>query len=318
MLMDKLFSRDALDKMRSPEKLDTLLHVTNPISWMALSAILLLLLGVVIWSFMGSFTVKADGRGLLTDTGGIRKIIALNSGQVEWVYVAKGSAIKKNQQLVDLNQVSMRAETVATKNTIEDASNFSDVTSRVNTYDARRNSEAAAERIYSPYDGIITDIFVDEGAIVKAGDEICTIRLDEGRKDLRGIMYVSVEQGKRIEPGMSVQLAPNGADTSQSGSLLGVVRSVSEYPVDQAALMWRLGNSQLANSILQQLGQAVVEVQFDLVKNANDESGYLWTSLVGEHKPISAGTYISGSVIVERKAPIEKVFYKITQWLRNR
>ena len=37
---DKLFSREALDKMRSPEKLDTLLHVTNPIGWIGLSAIL--------------------------------------------------------------------------------------------------------------------------------------------------------------------------------------------------------------------------------------------------------------------------------------
>ena len=42
---DKLFSREALDKMRSPEKLDTLLHVTNPVGWIGLSAILLLLAG---------------------------------------------------------------------------------------------------------------------------------------------------------------------------------------------------------------------------------------------------------------------------------
>ena len=30
---DKLFSREALDKMRSPEKLDTLLQVTTPVGW---------------------------------------------------------------------------------------------------------------------------------------------------------------------------------------------------------------------------------------------------------------------------------------------
>ena len=315
---EKLFSREALDKMRSPEKLDTLLHITNPIAWMGLAAMLLLLVGVVIWSFMGSFTVKADGIGLLTDTGGVRKITSLNSGRVDWVYVSKGSKIKKNQQLVDLKQVSMKADTQATKNVIEAGSSFSDVSSRVSTHDARKAAEAAAERIYSPYEGIVTEIFVDEGAMVNAGDEICTIRLDEGHKDLRGIMYVSVEQGKRIEPGMSIQLAPNGTDTSQNGSLLGVVRSVSQYPIDKSSLMWNLGNSLMANAVVSSLGNALVEVRFDLVKNKSDASGYLWTSTIGEHKPVTAGTYVSGSVIVERVAPIEKVFNKMSQWLRSR
>jgi len=40
---DKLFSRAALDKMRSPEKLDTLLPITTPIGWMGLAAVCLLL-----------------------------------------------------------------------------------------------------------------------------------------------------------------------------------------------------------------------------------------------------------------------------------
>ena len=44
---DKLFSREALDKMRSPEKLDTLLHITTPVAWIGLSAIVLLLLGYI-------------------------------------------------------------------------------------------------------------------------------------------------------------------------------------------------------------------------------------------------------------------------------
>ncbi len=315
---EKLFSREALDKMRSPEKLDTLLHITNPIAWMGLAAMMLLVIGVVIWSFMGSFTVKADGIGLLTDTGGIRKITAQNTGRVEWVYVSKGSRIKKNQQVVDLKQLSMRADTVATKNVIEEGSSYSDVSSRVSSHDARKAAEAAAERVYSPYEGIITELFVDEGALVNAGDDIATLRLDEGRNDLRGVLYVSVEQGKRIEPGMSIQLDPNGADTSQSGSLLGIVRTVSQYPIDKSSLMWSMGNSLMANAVVSSLGNALVEVRFDLVKNKNDPSGYLWTSTVGEHKPVTAGTYVSGSIVVERTAPIEKVFNKMSQWLRNR
>ena len=79
-----------------------------------------------------------------------------------------------------------------------------------------------------------------------------------------------------------------------------------------------LGNGQLAQWILQAQNSSVMEVTFDLVKDPNSESGYLWTSQVGEHKPITAGSFCTGSIIIERKPPIEKVFYKLSQWLRSR
>lgn len=315
---NQLFSREALDKMRSPERLDTLLHITNPVGWMGLAAIMLLLAGVVLWSIMGAFTVKADGYGLIMDAGGVRKITAISTGQVENLFISQGSSVRKNQQLVQLNQISMTMDTIATRNSIDLGSNINDVALRVNAHDAKRTAEAVNEQIYSPYNGIVTELSVDVGTLVRAGEEICTIRLDEGRSDLTGIMYVPVDKGKRLEPGMSIQLAPNGADVSQTGSLLGVVRSVSEYPADQAAMIRNLGNTQLVQMILQQAQGAVVEVRFDLVKNEKDESGYLWTSVVGEHKAVTAGTYVTGSVIIERQPPIAKVFYKASQWLRNR
>lgn len=61
-----------------------------------------------------------------------------------------------------------------------------------------------------------------------------------------------------------------------------------------------------------------MEVTFDLVKDEEDESGYLWTSKVGEHKAVSAGSFCTGSIIIERKPPLEKVFFKLSQWLRSR
>ena len=315
---DKLFSREALDKMRSPEKLDTLLHITTPVAWIGLSAIVLLLLGVVMWSIMGSFTVKADGYGLIMDTGGVRKVVAITSGQVSDVYVGTGAKVQKNQKLFSMAQTIMSMDTLATLNSVELGTHINDVEQRVNNHDGKRMAEEASEQIYSPYNGIVTELLVDPGTVVQAGEELATIRLNEERNDLIGVMYVSVEKGKRLEPGMSIQLAPNGADTSQSGSLLGIVRSVSEYPVDQKSMARNLGNSQLSQTILQQLQNSAVEVRFDLIKNEKDESGYLWTSMVGKHNQITPGTYVTGSVVIDRKPPIEKVFYKISQWLRNR
>jgi len=96
------------------------------------------------------------------------------------------------------------------------------------------------------------------------------------------------------------------------------VRSVSQYPITAQGIQQHLGNAQLAQWILQAQQSAVMEVTFDLVKDKDNESGYLWTSQVGEHKPITAGSFCTGSIIIERKPPIQKVFYKLSQWLRSR
>ena len=46
----EIFSKEALDKMRSPEKLDTVLPITSPVSWMGLIAVAAMLFAVVLWS----------------------------------------------------------------------------------------------------------------------------------------------------------------------------------------------------------------------------------------------------------------------------
>ena len=66
---NQIFSQEALDKLRSPEKLDTMLPITTPVSWMALIAVLVLLFVVVFRSIYGAFTVK-DSMGLITDSTG--------------------------------------------------------------------------------------------------------------------------------------------------------------------------------------------------------------------------------------------------------
>ncbi|MCR4789085.1 MAG: hypothetical protein K5888_10895 [Lachnospiraceae bacterium] len=58
----ELFRKKSLDRISSPEELNDFLHVTNPPMWMILSAIIILLAGFLVWSFVGNLqtTVKAD------------------------------------------------------------------------------------------------------------------------------------------------------------------------------------------------------------------------------------------------------------------
>ena len=313
-----IFSQEALDKMRSPEKLDTVLPITSPVSWMGLIAVAAMLFAVVLWSIFGSFTVRADGMGLIMDPKGVVNVATISGGKLDKLYVHPGDHVKKDDQIAHVDQVQENAATRMAQYGPELATSGRDAMNRVQEYDMRRGQKNASEYIYSSYDGIVDEILVEEGSTVGGGVPICTLRLSGGRKDLKGVLYVPVEKGKRIQTGMTIQLAPNGVDVSQSGSLLGTVRSVSQYPITMQAMQKRLGNDQLAQWIVQAQQSSVMEVTFDLVKDETSESGYLWTSSVGTHKPVTAGSFCKGSIIIERKPPIEKVFHKLSQWLRNR
>lgn len=315
----QIFSKEALDKLRSPEKLDTMLPITTPISWMGLIAVLVLLFSVVLWSIYGSFTVKADGMGLIMDSAGVMTVSHIASGKISTLYVQPGMVVKKGDLIAHMEQAAQSAETRMAQYGMGLAASDRDAMGRAYQYDAKRYQQDVSEDVFSDYDGIIDEVMVDVGSLVQAGMPICSVRMTQNRDDLTGLLYIPVDKGKRVEKGMTIQLAPNGVDVSQSGSLIGVVRSVSQYPMTLQGIQQHLGNPQLAQWVIAaQNNSAVMEVTFDLVKDESSESGYLWTSQVGEHKPITAGSFCTGSIIIERKPPLEKVFYKFSQWLRNR
>lgn len=318
MDINKIFSREALNKLRSPEKLDTLLPITTPINWMALIAIGILLFSVVLWSIFGAFTVKVDGMGMIMDSAGVVNVSHISDGKIKQIYVHSGSKIKKGDLIARMEQPVQDADTRMAQYNIALSQSDRDAMSRASEHDAKKTQELVNEYIYSDYDGIVDEVMVETGSIINVGTPICSIRRTQNRDELTGVLYIPVEQGKRVETGMSIQLAPNGVDASQSGWLLGVVRSVSQYPTSTTAMSKVLGNEQLVQYILNNERGAVMEVKFDLVKDENSKSGYLWTSFVGQHKPITAGSFCTGSIIIDRVPPIEKVFYKFSQWLRSR
>lgn len=314
----QIFSQEALDKLRSPEKLDTMLPITTPVSWMVLIAILILLFSVVLWSIYGAFTVKADGMGLIMDSAGVMNVSHTANGKISQLYVKPGMNIKKGDLIAHMEQAAQSADTRMAQYGMGLASSDRDAMGRAYQYDNKRYQQDVAEDIYSDYDGIIDEVMVDVGSMINAGTPICSVRITQNREDMTGLLYIPLDKGKRVEAGMTIQLAPNGADISQTGSLIGVVRSVSQYPITLQGLQQHLGNEQLAQWIIQSQNSSLMEVTFDLVKDDDDKSGYLWTSHVGEHKMITPGSFCTGSIIIERKPPIEKVFYKLSQWLRSR
>ena len=315
---NRIFSQEALNKLRSPERLDMLFPITTPTGWVMMAAILVLLFSIVLWSIFGAFTVKANGMGLIMDSAGVVNVSHISGGKISAVYIKTGTHVRSGDLIAQLEQAEQNADTRMAQQGMGLATSDRDALNRVYQYSTKKQRQNISEYIYSDYDGIVDEILIEKGKVISSGTPVCTIRLTQNRDDLKGIFYIPVDKGKRVEPGMTIQLAPNGVDTSQAGSLIGVVRSVSQYPVSAESIRQKLGNDQLAQWIQSSQNSALMEIKFDLVKDADSESGYLWTSVVGEHKTITPGSFCTGSIIIERQPPIEKVFYKVSQWLRNR
>ena len=313
-----LFSQAALDKLRTPERLDKMLPITTPVNWLAAAAIGVLLFSVLIWSIFGSFTEKAEGMGLIMDSNGLVNVSHVVGGKIDVLYVETGSQVHKGDLIARMEKASEEADMRMAGYSMGLAASDRDAMRYAYEYATKKYQRDISADVYSRYDGTVDEVMVEVGSIVASGSPICSIRLNENREDLSGIFYIPVDKGKRVQPGMTIQLVPNGVDVAENGSLIGVVRSVSQYPVSGQGVSLGLGNQELAQYIMKKKESALMEVRFDLVRDPSSDDLYLWTSIVGYHPPITPGSFCTGSIIIERKPPIEKVFYKISQWLRAR
>ncbi|MDR1916296.1 MAG: biotin/lipoyl-binding protein [Synergistaceae bacterium] len=317
-MKNDIFNQDALARLRSPEQLDTLLRITQPVAWMALLTLLFLAASIALWSVFGVISVTVRSVGMITDQAGVVNVYHDTGGKVAEVLIKPGDRISKGDIVATLSLPSMLNDIIKTRQNIARSSNQQQVENGVYDFDTLVNVWYASFNITSSFNGIVTEVKVNEGDVISPGStSVCSIRLDESREDLVAVMYVPMESGKKVRSGMLAQLTPSGADAHEDGSLLGVVRSVSLYPASNAGVMRTIGNAEIVSWIAQKMGGPVMEVNIDLVRDPQSSSGYLWSSVVGNHPEITAGTACTGNIVTDRQPPLSKVFKKLSQWLRN-
>jgi multidrug efflux pump subunit AcrA (membrane-fusion protein) len=314
----EIFSEEALSRLRSPEQLDSLFRVTQPVTWMALVMLCILAASIVLWSVYGVMSESVNAVGLIIDSAGVVNVYHDVGGKLSEVLVRPGMRVKKGDVVARLSQPSIMSDIITSRQSIPMAANRQQVESGIANFDSTMSKWYQSTAIVSEHDGIVAEVAVNEGNIVAAGSTvICTIRRDQGREDMSALMYVPIDSGKKVRAGMVARLAPSGADATEDGSLMGIVRDVALYPASSAGIMKNIGNADVAQWIMQQLGGAAVEVKVDLVRDPKSESGYLWSSVVGNRPRVSMGSFCTGTIVVKRTPPLERVFLKLSQWLRN-
>ncbi|MDR3437887.1 NHLP bacteriocin system secretion protein [Telmatospirillum sp.] len=86
----QIFRQSSLDHLSTPERLDQVMRVTSPASWLALLVVAGLVVGAIVWSFFGAVPVKIASRGILISPGGVLDVISSSQGRVTQFLVQPG------------------------------------------------------------------------------------------------------------------------------------------------------------------------------------------------------------------------------------
>jgi HlyD family secretion protein len=158
-------------------------------------------------------------------------------------------------------------------------------------------------RVISKESGKVVEVKVSANEVVDRGTPV--ICLESLGKNLEAVLYLSAADGKKVRPGMEIDIVPSSVKREEYGTLLGLVAYVSDFPTSYQGMVQVLGNEQLAQAF--SANTVPYAIKADLIPNGATVSGYMWSSANGPPVTIQAGTSCQGEVIVERKRPINYV-----------
>jgi HlyD family secretion protein len=162
-------------------------------------------------------------------------------------------------------------------------------------------------QIVSQHNGKILEITVNYGQVVQQGARIANIDIDNPAGKMVGITYFPVEDGKKIQSNMSIQITPQTIKRERFGGIVGDVNTISPFPITKEAAANIVGNSEVVEGLVSKDQPGLMQVFASLETDANTFSGYQWSSSSGPNLKVSPGTTTIARVKVEERSPISYV-----------
>ncbi len=166
-----------------------------------------------------------------------------------------------------------------------------------------------SEEVVSPYSGMVVELKHDIGRIVQKGGPLMTLLPGASAADaehagpLRVILFVPANDGKRITPGMTVEISPSTTVRVEDGFMLARVTRVAHIPTTAEGMVHLLKNQQLAASL--SAGGPAFAVDVELLPDPATPSGFVWSFTPGPTVALSPGTLATGHVRVRNRRLIE-------------
>lgn len=211
--------------------------------------------------------------------------------------VSAGKSLQTRMQTIpaDRARAKQASETTAgaTANAIADAER------QIRTLETQLESSS---KIISTHTGRVIEMVVGRGEEVLSSKRVVSLEPLDAK--LTAVLYISSGEGKKAGQKMEVRISPSTVKAEEYGFMKGIVRSVSTYPATAAGMSLTLRNDSLVKELSG--GSAPLEVVVDLYE-AQNTSGYQWSSPQGPPVGIFGGTMCNGSIIIDKKRPISYV-----------
>ena len=150
--------------------------------------------------------------------------------------------------------------------------------------------------------GTVTEVFAAPGQVLSPGARLISLDIEEGGAQPLSVSYFPVRDGKRIRPGMRIQVTPDTVDRERFGGIVGKVVSVSRLPVTKEGALNTVGNPEIVSALM---GDGpYIEVTTQLETDPSTFSGYRWSSSRGPQLKMTSGVTTISRVTIESRAPI--------------
>lgn len=162
----------------------------------------------------------------------------------------------------------------------------------------RLNAQLSDQQVIrSSHAGRIAEVKINPGDVVQAGTALATLARVNKDGDLVVVLYVPPAEGKRVEPGMPVQVSPSTVEREVFGFIQGQVTNVAPLPATPEGMRRTLQNDQLVTQL--STGGAPIEVRVQLDRDPATQTGFAWSSSQGPAGGVNAGTLVQGRVIID-------------------
>ncbi|NJM71573.1 MAG: NHLP bacteriocin system secretion protein [Scytonema sp. RU_4_4] len=106
----RLFRKEALEHLSSPEQLNRLMQVTSPQAWLPLLSMGFLVVVAGTWSVVGRIPLTVTGSGVLIRPRHVLQFQALSTGQLLTLSIKPGDVVRKGQVLAVIDQSHIKQQ----------------------------------------------------------------------------------------------------------------------------------------------------------------------------------------------------------------
>ena len=230
------FRPDALASRNQRQQLDHLLRITAPHERIVLLVVGLILLGLVVWAFLGSVRSGVAAAGLLLEPGDRYEVVSVDSGRLLEYLVGPGDVVEEGDAIARQSVPELDREVAVLRSRIDlmesefaeggvDERNLGALLAlaRVALLQAQTR-HATRELIVSHIDGEVMALRSTRGAYLPAGEAVAQLR-SSGEPALEAVLLLPPRMAQRLEPGMPAGVevvTPEGGTRRLHGRVDGV------------------------------------------------------------------------------------------------